>query len=266
MSRQPTSTDMSDNTSTVRSLTRAFQVLRILALGQEQGMRLVDVVRHTQLSRPTVHRLLQALIDENAAEQDPVTRRYRVGAEISMLALARPSRSPLRKLAEPHLQYLSDQLGDTVFITVRSGRDSVCLDRRLGSYPIKVMSIDVGTRRPLGVGVAGVVLLCGLPDEEAEYLLQLDKARLETSNLTLEEIKSRITAAKARGFAYAAQGVTQGTAAVSVPIYGPAGEIVAALSVAAVASNLTQDRVPATAAVLAEQAALISKRLTAREH
>ncbi|MBK5000231.1 IclR family transcriptional regulator [Pseudomonas sp. S31] len=257
----------SDNgTSTVRALSRAFQVLRILALGQEQGMRLVDVVRHTQLSRPTVHRLLHALMDEGAVEQDPGTRRYRVGSEISMLALARPSRSPLRKLAEPHLQYLSDQLGDTVFITVRSGRDSVCLDRRLGTFPIKVMSIDVGTRRPLGVGVAGVMLLCGLPDDEAAYLLQLNEARLQACNLTIDEVKARLAAAREKGFAYTSQGVTKGTAALSVPIYGTAGDIVAALSVAAVAGNLTQDDVAATAAVLSEQALQISKRLKALGH
>ncbi len=252
--------------STVRALSRAFQVLRILALGQEQGMRLVDVVRHTQLSRPTVHRLLHALMDEGAVEQDPGTRRYRVGNEISMLALARPSRSPLRKLAEPHLQFLSDQLGDTVFITVRSGRDSVCLDRRLGTYPIKVMSIDVGTRRPLGVGVAGVMLLCGLPDDEADYMLQLNKARLEACNLTIEEVKARLETARENGFAYTAQGVTKGTAALSVPVYGTAGEIVAALSVAAVAGNLTHDDIAATAAILNEQALQISKRLKALEH
>ncbi|PVZ19706.1 MULTISPECIES: IclR family transcriptional regulator [unclassified Pseudomonas] len=263
MSPQDLPTLTGESAATTRSLARAFQIMRVLALGQEHGMRLIDVVRHTGLSRPTVHRLLRALADEHAVEQDPATRRYRVGAEISMLALARPSRLPLRKLAEPHLQVLSDTLGDTAFITVRHGRDSVCLDRQLGSFPIKVMSIDVGTRRPLGVGVAGVVLLCAMADSEIDELLEMDHARLQACHLTAPEIKARVSAARAQGFVYAEQGVTHGTAALSVPVLGPSGEIVAALSVAAVASNLPPGKVAHTAAVLAGQAALISKRLSA---
>ncbi|UFH51206.1 IclR family transcriptional regulator [Pseudomonas sp. KNUC1026] len=255
--------ESTEHAATTRSLARAFQILRVLALGQEHGMRLIDVVRHTGLSRPTVHRLLRALGDENAVEQDPATRRYRVGADISMLALARPSRSPLRKLAEPHLQFLSDALGDTAFITVRHGRDSVCLGRQLGSFPIKVMSIDIGTRRPLGVGVAGVVLLCAMADEEVDDLLGLDRARLDACNLTRDEIKARVSTAQALGYAYAEHGVTQGTAALSVPVRGASGDIVAALSVAAVASHLPPGKVPEAATILAEQAALITKRLLA---
>lgn len=252
--------------STVRALSRAFQILRILALGQERGMRLIDVVKQTQLSRPTVHRILQALIDENAVEQDPVTRRYRVGQEISLLSLARPSRLPLRKVAEPYLQLLADQLGDTVFLTIRSGRDSVCLDRRLGSYPIKVMSIDIGTRRPLGVGVAGVMLMTTLPVTEAEFLLQLDSARLAECNLSVTEVMRRIEQAQRLGYAYTADGVTKGTSALSVPVWGANGEIIAALSVAAVSGNLLPERAESVAATLRAQAVSIGERLLELEH
>ncbi len=248
-------------TSTVRALSRAFQVLRALALEQERGMRLIDVVRHTQLSRPTVHRILQALIDESAVEQDAATRRYRVGAEISLLALARPSRVPLRKIAEPYLQYLSDQLGDTVFLTIQSGRDSVCLDRRLGSFPVKVMSIDIGTRRPLGVGVAGVMLMAALPEAEVEHLLNLNAARLAAIDQEVEVIKQRIEQAQRLGYAYVANGVTKGTSALSVPIWGPEGDIIAALSVTAISGNLLPEDAPRIAQALQEQAATITRRL-----
>lgn len=225
-------------------------------------MRLIDVVRHSQLSRPTVHRLLQSLIDENAVEQDHATRRYRIGPEIPLLALARPSKSVLRKVAEPYLQYLGDQLGDTVFLTIRSGCDSICLDRRMGSFPVKVMSIDVGTRRPLGVGVAGIMLLAALTEDEVEHILELNAVRLATLELDISQIKYRVEKARELGYAYTSKGVTPGTSALSVPVYGEKKEIIAALSVAAVSGNLLPETASSVADTLRVQAVALSKRLS----
>ncbi len=130
----------------VQSIRRALAILRILAAGQEHGVRLVDVVTSTGLSQPTAHRILRVLIAEGAAEQNPETRRYVIGNEVSLLGLARVARFPLRAAAEPYLQYLSETLGDTIFLTIANGDDSVCIGRWPGSYPVKVLSIDVGAR------------------------------------------------------------------------------------------------------------------------
>lgn len=97
-----------DDSSSVRVISRAFEVLRILALGGEHGMRITDVVAYSGLSRPTVHRILQALIAEGVGEQDASTRRYRVGPEISLLGMSRPAQFPVRAAAEPYLAALAD--------------------------------------------------------------------------------------------------------------------------------------------------------------
>lgn len=73
--------------------------------------------------------------------------RYVIGRQVSELALARQSRSPLLVAAEPYLAKVSAQLGDTLFLTVRTGLDTLCVARRIGSYPIQVLSIEVGARR-----------------------------------------------------------------------------------------------------------------------
>jgi len=121
-----------------QSIRRALAVLRIVAAGQELGVRLTDVVRGSGLNTPTVHRILRVLVDEGACEQDAATRRYLIGSEVSLLGLARSARFPLRALAEPQLRYLSETLGDTTFLTIRNGDDSVCLDRWTGSFPVIV--------------------------------------------------------------------------------------------------------------------------------
>lgn len=172
------SAEAASPTGGAQSIRRALAVLRIVAAGQEHGVRLVDVANATGLNRPTAHRILRVLVEEGAAEQDAATRRYLIGREMSLLGLARSARFPIRAIAEPHLRELSQTLGDTTFLTIRNGDDSVCLDRQPGSYPIKVLSIEIGARRPLGVGVSGLVLLAGLPFDEAQAVVRRNARRL----------------------------------------------------------------------------------------
>ena len=73
--------DPPDGAQTVR---RAMSVLRLVAEGQDRGVRLTDVAAMSGLARPTVHRLLKVLMDEMAVEQDAGTRRYRIVSRQSL--------------------------------------------------------------------------------------------------------------------------------------------------------------------------------------
>jgi len=248
-------------TGGAQSIRRALKILRVLASGQEHGVRLTDIVEETGLTRPTVHRILTVLAEEQAVEQDPSTRRYMIGQEVSLLGLARPGRFPIRAIADPYLRHLVDQVGDTVYLTIRSGFDSICVDRKLGTFPVKVMSIEVGVRRPLGIGVAGLSLLAMLPEEEAEAVMRANQQRYSHQRLTLSKLNERLKQARAKGYAYAPEGLMPGTSALGVPILDRNGEALAAISIAAISNRLMPTRVEELLHLLREQAALISKRV-----
>ncbi|AIO30583.1 hypothetical protein WT72_30745 [Burkholderia pseudomultivorans] len=251
-----------DEHSSVRAIGRAFQVLRILALGGERGVRLTDVVAYSGLSHPTVHRILQTLISEGVGEQDVATRRYRVGPEISLLGLSRPANFPVRTAAEPYLAALANEIGDTTFLTIRAGWDSVAIERKTGSYPIKVLAIDVGTRRPLGVSIAGVMLLASMPREEADHICDMNAARLPPDGPSMDIIRARVEAARRDGYAYSEEGVLHGTRALSVPVFDEDGKTVAVIAVAAMAERLAELELPRIVKAMRTKAALITKRLT----
>ena len=244
-------------TAGAQSVRRALAVLRVLATGQERGVRLTDVVSHTGLNRPTVHRILRVLVEEGAVEQDPATRRYLIGGEMSLLGLARSTRFPMRAIAEPHLRHLSESLGDTAFLTIRNGADSVCIDRRPGSFPVKVLSIEVGARRPLGVGVSGLVLLAALPAEEADEVVRRNARRLQALRIDPAELLERAVRTRARGYAYAPIGVVAGSRAVAVPICTAEGHTVAGLAIATITERLPEERLSKVVALMKERAALI---------
>jgi len=246
-----------------QSIRRAVAVLRILAAGQEHGVRLTDIVGESGLNRATVHRILRVLVEEGAVEQDTDTRRYMVGQEVSLLGLARGARVPMRAVAEPYLRHLAQEIGDTVFLTIRSGHDSICVDRKAGTYPVKVLSIEIGARRPLGVGVGGLVLLACLPPAEAAAIIKANESRLAHHGLTVAKLNDRVRNTRARGYAYTETGVVRGTKALAVPVFGAAKQAVAAISVAAIADRLSPARAASVSAVMAQQAALVSRRIAA---
>ena len=71
-----------------------------------------------------------------------------------------------------------------------SGADAVCIDRRLGSYPVKTLTVEVGTKRPLGIGAGSLAILRGakvdtLAGEPTYYVSDLDwfsRARMSLSS------------------------------------------------------------------------------------
>jgi DNA-binding IclR family transcriptional regulator len=218
-----------------QSIRRAIAILRIVAAGQERGVRLTDVMSATGLNSPTAHRILRALLDEGAVEQDPSTRRYLIG-------LARPTGFPLRSLAMQHLAQLGEDLGETTFLTIRNGDDSVCLARALGSYPIKVLAIDVGVRRLLGVGVSGVVLLASLPYAEAVDMMRRNANRLRALGLDGDDILDRCATASVLGYAYTSAGLVRGTRAIAVPVQTSDGTVIAGIAMTAISSRLSESR------------------------
>ena len=174
-----------------QAIRRALTVLRILAAGREKGIPLAEVVQATALTRPTVHRIVQVLIEEGIVERSDRTGRYAIGRQVPELALVRPSRSPLLVAADPYLTEASAQLGDTLFLTVRTGLDTLCVARRIGRYPIQVLSIEVGARRPLGVSSAGVAILAAMPSADARRIVLVNEARLKAYRTNISTVLER---------------------------------------------------------------------------
>ncbi len=256
---------MTKNTESIEALPgsqtvrRAMDILRLVACGQEAGVRLADIVHMSGLNRPTVHRLLKTLIDEKAIEQDPHTRRYLIGPELALLGIARTRRFPILSSAASYLAQLAQHVGDTVFLSIRHGYDSICIGRQTGHHPIQVLSIDVGARRPLGVGVSGVALLSQLAPEEVESVIDANARRLELHHLSRDDLSERVRAARQCGYAYVPSGVRPGTSAVAVPVTAANGAPLAAVTITAMAERLSLERLPHVLALMREQAVLIGR-------
>jgi DNA-binding IclR family transcriptional regulator len=241
---------------------RALSVLRILAAGRENGLPLAEVVQATALTRPTVHRIVHVLIEEGIVERNAGTGRYAIGRQVSELALARQSRSPLLIAAEPHLAKVSAHLGDTLFLTVRTGLDTLCVARRIGAYPIQVLSIEVGARRPLGVSSAGIAILAALPAPDARKIVAANQVRFEAYRTDASSVLGQVQAARRLGYSLRDIGLVQGTKSLSACIRGPDGQPAAAITTSAIRNRLNPRREADVAETLLDAARAVEQAIS----
>ncbi len=231
-----------------QSIARPSAVLEALAEASSNGLRMTDVMRATGLGKATVHRLLAGLTSAGLVDQDPDSSRFFVGMRILSWAVSAGERFGLARLAEPAMTRLVDTTLDTIYLTVRSGDEALCLNRREGGHPIKTLTLKVGDRRPLGVSGGGLALLSFLPDAEIDRILKQQAAAGTALPFDHAALRTMISETRQTGFAWYDVPVLHGTevvtgmAAVAVPIRRPDSRPIAALSVAAITARLQGQR------------------------
>ena len=258
-SKQQTRPDRPSGTQVIQ---RAAAIVRLVASRSRTGIRLTDVVRYAKLERPTAHRILQGLIAEGLVRQDPDSRHYFLGPLVFELGLAAAPQFNVADICRPSLQRIAEKTGDTVFLSVRSGYDSVCIDRQEGSFPIKTFTLDVGTRRPLGAGASGLALLLPLPDDAVNEIVRANAIRyVPYHDLTVPALLKALNRSRELGYAWNDSHIVVGAATLGLPIVNRYHHPFAALTIGAIVSRMTETRRRQLVAILREEVALTERAM-----
>ena len=215
-----------DTGAGVGVLDRAVTVLDAV----ESGARtFTEIVRATGLSRTTAHRLLRSLLDhELLAMRDG--QGYLLGPRLLRYAARSLHGIPLRDAAHPHLERLAATTGESTQLYVRSGLERVCVDAVESERELRTI-VEVGASLPLAAGSAGKVFLA-FDDlgAAAERLIDDAPRRTETTPVG-DALRRQLAGIRRRGWASSAGERQAGVGSVSAPVFGPAGELLAAISV-----------------------------------
>ena len=226
-------------TSDTNSAQKVCRILRVLST--PLPLRLADIANASGVNKATALRLLDTLIGEGFVVRDEATKRYALGDEAIALGIAMQGRDHIRDRARPTLLRLAALTGDTMLLSTRSGIDSVCIDREFGSFPIRASYLELGMRRPLGVGAGSLALLAWLPDDEVDAVLTLIEPQLKTRypRISRALLKTEVDHARQRGYALLLDVVVDQMGGIAVPVRGSDGKPVAAISLAALSTRIT---------------------------
>lgn len=228
--------------ASAQTVARAIQLLRLVASSQSRNLRLVDIADMAQLQKSTAHRLLQRLEEERMLVREIGKRGYRLGPLLYELGLAALPETNLRELAHPALQVLARATGDTAFLVVRSGFESVCVERITGNFSIQTLTQGVGDRHPLGIGAGGLAILGALSQADADIVLTAVRPLLRRYGLREQQLRERLAVTRVGGVA-----VDEGSAALDVTALGRAvrdrrGAPIAAVFVPSIQTRMTDTR------------------------
>jgi DNA-binding IclR family transcriptional regulator len=229
-------------TTPVGVLDRSVAILEAV----EDGARsFTAIVEATGLTRPTAHRLIGSLEDHGLLFHVGGLG-YALGPRLLGLASAAMRELPLRELARPALERLARSTGESAQLFVRDGDRRICVDTVESEQELRTI-VDVGASLPLTKGSAGKVFLAWGPPPRDEAVDDRLAQQIATTNR--------------RGWADSVGEREAGVASVSAPIFGPAGDLLAAISVSGPASRLGSLRAKTYAPAVVEGAREVEARL-----
>ncbi len=226
--------DREANVDGTQAIRRAAAILRRIGQANSRGIGLSDIAGTLDLPRSTTHRILKCLVEEGLVRHDPEHRRYLIGRLTYELGLAATGEMAEIARWQVAVRRIAERTGVTSYLLRRSGIEVVCIFKTEGNSVIRVIPVDVGERRFLGVGAGSCALLAALDPEESEQVIEtIAPSLVGYPALDAGAIRSMVADARQSGVAISHGHVVENVIGVGIAIPEPGGTPHLALSIAA---------------------------------
>jgi DNA-binding IclR family transcriptional regulator len=249
---------MTKTATAPQSIDRAATLL-VHLLDSEGPTTLAELTEAAALPKSTTSRLLSALERHGLVHQTGQRGTFEPGPAIMRFAHRGAVERSLLELAEPSMQALSEESGETVNLAV-PGPSGV---EHLAQVDAKHF---LGTGQWVGRQVAyhcsanGKIFLAF----DAAQLPDGRLARLTPHTVTdRDQLDTELVQVRADDFATAIDELEVGLSAMAAPVRGPTGDVIAALTLSGPTMRLTPPRIAGLRPVLDVEARALSKRLGA---
>ncbi len=198
---------------------------------EEPELTVGEISRRLGIHKSVVSRLAGTLCAWRMLEQNPATRRLRLGVGLFQLGMQFADQQPLSRVAGRFLNELVRRTRQSAHVSIRDGNSILVVATVESPEALRVI-MRLGDRRMLYATAAGKVLLAHLSETVFEEVVaETGLAALTPTTLTTEEsLRATVVRARREGLAWNNGESTRGAGAVAAPIFGAGGAAVAALS------------------------------------
>jgi DNA-binding IclR family transcriptional regulator len=231
---------MADDTSPVRAVTRAMDVLLSLEDGPQSLAKIADA---TSLTKPTAHRLLATLSRNQLVIQNPWTSDYMLGPGCLGIANAvLTGLGGLGLMAQDILDGLAKASQESVALHVPAGTQRVCVAQVPSPQPVRYTA-DVGAAKPMYTGAMGKILLAFAHEQDRHELF----TRLTLTPVTpltiidRDQLEVQLAEVRKQGYAVSRGEQADGVASISAPVFAASGHVMAAVSILGPSTRMEDD-------------------------
>ena len=210
---------------------KALGVLEQVA-GHGRPVRFSDLLAASPHPKATLYRLVQTLTSQGMLDHDPATGTYRPGTRLIRMAHAAWRTTSLAPIAAPHLDALSRAVGETVHLAQLDGASVLYVDKRNATRALPMYS-EAGKVGPAYCTGVGKAMLAHLPPDALEAALaQQSWHRFTATTITdADAMRAALARVRAEDLARDDEEHEPGIHCVAVPLLGPGGAVMGAMSV-----------------------------------
>ena len=219
--------------NSVQSVDRALALIDVLATSAG-SLQLTELAQRTGLNISTGHHLLATLVKWGYVARTQ-GRRYGLGARGLHLAHAFLKQVDLPRLAQPFVERISEETGETVRLAVLQGDAVVTLLRREGRHAVRVDTGAVGSADAAHATALGKAMLAWLPEHEIRRILEatgmagFTPRTVTSAEVLIEELRL----VRRNGHAVEREEYQPGVTSVGAAIRNHVGAVVGAISASA---------------------------------
>lgn len=202
------------------SVTKAFQILRLLSLS-EQGLGISELAKQLSMSKGTIHGITSALDEIGAVKRDPATKRFSLGYTLFELGRGAYAQIDLKEIARPIMEKLMQKTKVSVFLGILNRDHVTILDVVESARDFKITA-PIGTTLPLLAAATGKAFLSSMDDARIMTIVgSKGLTKYTDKSITAPgEFFEQISKVRRLGYAIDDEEYIPGVRAVAAPISG----------------------------------------------
>jgi DNA-binding IclR family transcriptional regulator len=245
-----------------KSLLRAIDMLDLLE--ENAALSVAEISNLLGLPRSTTYKYLAVMRECRFLDYDQSLEKHKLGMKLFELGTAVQNRIAIDRIAHPYMEELSNQLGETVGLTVLDRNDALYVEKvEPESSSTMVILLRKGIRFPLHAGAASKILLAHQQDEKIETFLKTHKLVKYTEKTIIDpdKLRKEVRTIRKAGYAFSEEEIDIGVRALAAPIFDHEGKVAAGLVVFGPAQRIDDQKKEKILKSILECSKKISKRI-----
>ncbi|MAM61283.1 IclR family transcriptional regulator [Maritimibacter sp. UBA3975] len=223
------------------TITKALGLLNHFS-SEDAEIGLAKFVRLSQADKATVRRHLVELEENGFLEQNPATRKYRLGPAILRLAAVRERSFPMRSVLGPVVDDMATRLGELVHAALLQGdmMSTVChADPKV--HGTRVI-FDDSEMLPLHATASGLAILAFGPEDATDYAIAQDRLSYAPNTVIAKsDLLHLVRRTREQGYSFADQTFTSDIQSYGMPFFGPDAVAIGTIAVPVPKARMTDD-------------------------
>lgn len=214
----------------VQSVGRALEIVRCFE-GESEELGISELSDQIMLNKSTIYGLVNTLAANGFLEQNPHTRKYRLGIKLFELGNLVQKRMDIRNEAKPYCRKLADKYRSIVHLAAYYDGEIVYIDK-VDIQDFSIAYSYVGKRAKMHCTGVGKAILAYLPEEEVrDNVLNKPLQRFTDNTITSpERLLKELEVIRIRGYAADNEETEPGLVCIAAPILDHHNRPVAAIS------------------------------------